>query len=312
MAAQRRSSDAGRFDECERRQLRRRGQPDRSRHRALSHAALAPQRPTRSLVKRTSLDGSTNLLKAPVACSGHRRAGISPTRSTTPQRLPARFISYPRIPTMAAMGCGRSQPPWPTSTTRPGRRSTAPLSMARRHDHLRVLPAKLWGRQDNSCRYRMGRRGPIQPRGRVRRNRLSDGQWVVFNRRTVPPDPQHNIIGPFELYKVPISGDASQIHKLTKLNTDGTRLLPTMVPDGVYIIFQRKPGDQYGLYRVRADGDSSQTVDSLYTITMASRQLMSRPPRLQSGRPHRDNWDRSAPGQQLPSAMRHERRHADA
>jgi hypothetical protein len=220
-----------------------------------------------SLVKRTSLDGSTNLLGAGRVfwSPSGRYISYSQHDSAT---APCQVYLVPSNPNDGGNGLWKV----PTAVADEYDPSWSPLNST-----------IIYGQEDTTIyAYSLPNFGgdgtthvvtawndgdPFNPEGASVATVSPDGQWVVFNRRTVPPDPQHNIIGPFELYKVPISGDASQIHKLTKLNTDGTDFYPQWSPDGVYIIFQRETGDQYGLYRVRADGDSSQTVDSLYTIT---------------------------------------------
>ncbi len=92
--------------------------------------------------------------------------------------------------------------------------------------------------------------GGFEHRGDLNGAISPDGQWVAFSRRTVDQ-------GPFEIFKIPINGDATKLTQLTSHAT-ATDYYPQWSPDGQYIIFQRATGDTgYSLFRVRADTPGS-------------------------------------------------------
>ena len=102
--------------------------------------------------------------------------------------------------------------------------------------------------------------GALFPRGAILGTISPDGQWVACSARD-------DTLGPIEIKVIPITGDTSKRRKLTKLSSGGQDWFPQWSPDGTYIIFERSTSatPKFALYRVRADGDSTQTAQAVYT-----------------------------------------------
>jgi hypothetical protein len=78
-----------------------------------------------------------------------------------------------------------------------------------------------------------------------------NGQWVAFTRRDADGQP-------YEIRKIPINGDASQLMKLTDLSSGGD-WYPQWSPDGQWVIFQRFSAlsNHYDIYKIHADGSDN-------------------------------------------------------
>jgi hypothetical protein len=97
------------------------------------------------------------------------------------------------------------------------------------------------------------------PRGAIIGTISPDGQWVAFSQRDT-------IDGPVSLYKIPIDGDLTKQRKLTKPPHGTADWYPQWSPDGSWVIFQRQSSDTLArIYRVRANGDSTQPIREVYT-----------------------------------------------
>jgi hypothetical protein len=79
-----------------------------------------------------------------------------------------------------------------------------------------------------------------------------DGKWIAFTLKESS--------GPYHLWKIPVSGDSTQMVKLTN-TTDVVDFFPQWSPDGRWVIFDRAlGGSQHQVFKVRSNGDSLQAV----------------------------------------------------